>query len=152
MKDLICVTAHCPTAEKRKILHDLIISLQPIRSDFDIMVISHTPITFDIQENVDWVIFDKDNELLKEWKYQNQPWFSPHDGKHIQSIFFGSGNTYLTLHKQLITGYVNAKAFGYEKVHFIEYDAHFSDHTEFYDNSKILEEYDAVLYTKESKL
>jgi hypothetical protein len=49
---------------------------------------------FDIQENVDWVIFDKENELLKEWKYQNQPWFSPHDGKHIQSIFFGVAVSY----------------------------------------------------------
>ena len=152
MKDLICVTAHCPNKEKRKILHDLVMSLQPIRSDFDIMVISHTPVTFDVQENVDWVIFDRDNELLKDWKYQNQPWFSPHDGKHIQSIFFGTGNTYLTLHRQLITGYVNAQAFGYNKVHFIEYDAYFSDYTEFYDNSKILNEYDAILYTKESKL
>ena len=148
MKDLICITAHCPTEEKRKILYNLVSSLQTIREDFDLIVISHTPVTFDVQENVDWVIFDKDNEILKDWKYQNHPWFSPEKGKHIQSIFFGIGNTYLTLHKQLITGYAHAKAFGYKKVHFIEYDAYFEDHTEFYDNSKMLEEYDAVLYTK----
>jgi hypothetical protein len=129
-----------------------VLSLQPIRNNFDLMVVSHTPITFDVQENVDWAIFDKDNELLTDWKYQNQPWFSPHKGKHIQSIFFGVGNTYLTLHKQLITGYGHAKTFGYEKVHFIEYDAYFKDHTEFYDNSKILDEYDAVLYTKKDEL
>ena len=116
------------------------------------MVISHTPITFDVQENVDWVIFDRENELLKEWIHQNQPWFSPHEGKHIQSIFFGIGNTYLTLHRQLITGYIHAKGFGYKKAHFIEYDAYFEDYTEFYDNSKILDEYDAVLYTKKDKL
>lgn len=152
MKDLICITAHCPTEEKRKILYNLVSSLQPIRKDFDLMVISHTPVTFDVQENVDWVIFDKDNELLTDWKYQNQPWFSPHEGKHIQSIFFGIGNTYLTLHKQLIAGYGHAKTFGYEKVHFIEYDAYFEDHTEFYDNSKILNTYDAVLYTKKDAL
>jgi len=147
-KDLICITAHCPNEEKRRILHNLVLSLQPVRNNFDLMVVSHTPITFDVQENVDWAIFDKDNELLTDWKYQNQPWFSPHKGKHIQSIFFGFGNTYLTLHKQLITGYGHAKTFGYKKVHFIEYDAYFKDHTEFYDNSKILDEYDAVMYTK----
>lgn len=152
MKDLICITAHCPTEEKRKILSNLVRSLQPTRDQFDLLVVSHTPITFDVQENVDWVIFDKDNELLTDWKYQNQPWFSPHDGKHIQSIFFGVGNTYLTLHKQLITGYGHARTFGYEKVHFIEYDAYFEDHTEFYDNSRILDEYDAVLYTKKDQL
>jgi hypothetical protein len=101
-KDLICITAHCPNEEKRRILHNLVLSLQPIRNDFDLMIVSHTPVTFDVQENVDWVIFDKDNELLTDWKYQNQPWFSPHEGKHIQSVFFGVGNTYLTLHKQLI--------------------------------------------------
>lgn len=147
-KDLICITAHCPTEEKRKILHKLVLSLQPVRENFDLIVISHTPVTFDVQENVDWVIFDKDNEILIDWKYQNQPWFSPEKGKRIQSIFFGIGNTYLTLHKQLITGYAHAKVFGYKKVHFIEYDAYFEDHTEFYDNSIMLEEYDAVLYTK----
>ena len=84
MKDLICITAHCPTEEKRKILSNLVRSLQPTRDQFDLLVVSHTPVTFDVQENVDWVIFDKDNELLTDWKYQNQPWFSPHDGKHIQ--------------------------------------------------------------------
>ena len=63
----------------------------------------------------------KNKSCTTDWKYQNQPWFSPHKGKHIQSIFFGVGNTYLTLHKQLITGYGHAKTFGYEKVHFIEY-------------------------------
>lgn len=152
MKDLICITAYCPTEEKRKILLDLVLSLQPIKKDFDLMVISHSPVTFDVQERVDWVIFDKDNELLKNWEHQNQPWFSPHEGKHIQSIFFGNGNTYLTLHKQLIAGYGHAKTFGYKKVHFIEYDAYFTDYTEFYDNSKILDEYDAVLYTKKDEL
>jgi len=64
VKDLICITAHCPNAEKRKILLDLVLGLQPIRDDFDIMVVSHTPITFDVQEKVDWAIYDKDNELL----------------------------------------------------------------------------------------
>ena len=72
-KDLICITAHCPTEEKRKILYNLVLSLQPTRKDFDLIVISHTPVTFDVQESVDWVIFDKDNEILKDWKYQNHP-------------------------------------------------------------------------------
>ena len=130
MKDLICITAHCPNAEKRKILLDLVLGLQPIRDDFDIMVVSHTPITFDVQEKVDWAIYDKDNELLTEWKYQNSPWFHP-ESKHIQSIFFGAGNTYLPVHKQLITGYSLAKTFGYEKIHITEYDAHYKDFTEF---------------------
>jgi hypothetical protein len=148
MKDLILITAHCPTEEKRKILLDLVIGLQPIRKDFDIMVVSHTPVTFDVQERVDWAIFDKDNELLKEWVHQNQPWFSPKEGMVIQSIFFGSGNTYLTLHKQLITGYAMARTFGYEKIQCVEYDAFFCDFTEFYENSKALDTYDAILYTK----
>jgi hypothetical protein len=147
MKDLICITAHCPTPEKRQILLDLVLGLQPIRNDFDIMVVSHTPITFDVQERVDWAIYDKDNELLKEWKYQNSPWFHPKD-KLIQSIFFGAGNTYLPVHKQLITGYSMAKTFGYKKIHCVEYDGLFKDFTEFYDNSKALDEYDAILYKK----
>lgn len=147
-KDLILITAHCPTIEKRKILLDLVLGLKPIRKDFDIMVVSHTPITFDIQENVEWAIFDKDNELLKEWEYQNMPWFAPDADSQIHSIFFGAGNTYLPVHKQLITGYSMAKTFGYKKIHVTEYDAYYSDFSEFYDNSKSLDEYDAILYKK----
>ena len=30
MKDLICITAHCPTPEKRQILLDLVLGLQAI--------------------------------------------------------------------------------------------------------------------------
>jgi hypothetical protein len=149
MKDLILITAHCPTPEKRKILHDLVIGLQPIRKDFDLMVVSHTPISSDVQEHVNWAIYDEDNELLTGWEYQNQPWFHP-DNKLIQSVFFGKGNTYLPVHKQLITGYSLAKTFGYEKIQCIEYDAYYQDFTEFYDNSKALDKYDAILYTKEN--
>ena len=147
-ENLILITAHCPTEEKRRILLDLIIGLQPIRKDFDLMIVSHSHLTSDVQERVDWVIFDKDNELLKDWNHQNQPWFSPTDDKIIQSIFFGSGNTYLALHKQLITGYTLARSFGYKTIQCVEYDAYFCDFTEFYDNVKKLEEYDAILYTK----
>lgn len=150
MKDLILITAHCPTQEKRKILLDLVIGLQPLREDFDLMVVSHTPITFDVQERVDWAVYDRDNELLPQWEYQNQPWFQPTGNKRIQSVLVGgSGNTYLPVHKQLVTGYSMAKTFGYEKIHCIEYDAFYQDFTEFYDNSKILDEYDGILYMKE---
>ena len=69
MKDLIVITAHCPSDDRRKILLDLVAGLQPIRKDFDLMVISHTPITSDVQERVDWAIYDRDNELLKDWIY-----------------------------------------------------------------------------------
>lgn len=147
MKDLILITAHTPTSEKRKILHDLVIGLQPLRKDFDLMVVSHTPISSDIQEHTNWAIYDEDNELLTEWEYQNQPWFHP-ENKLIQSVFFGKGNTYLPVHKQLITGYSLAKTFGYEKIQCIEYDAYYKDFTEFYENSKLLDGYDAILYTK----
>jgi hypothetical protein len=149
VNDLILITAHTPVLEKRKILHDLVLGLQPIKKDFDLMVVSHTPISSDIQEHVNWAIYDEDNELLTGWEYQNQPWFHP-ENKHIQSIFFGKGNTYLPVHKQLITGYSLAKTFGYKKIHCIEYDAYYQDFTEFYDNSKLLDEYDAILYTKEN--
>ena len=122
MKDLILITSHCPIPEKRKILHDLVLGLQPIKKDFDLMVVSHTPISSDVQEHVNWAIYDEDNELLTGWEYQNQPWFHP-ENKRIQSVFFGKGNTYLPVHKQLITGYSLAKTFGYKKIHCITFGA-----------------------------
>ena len=47
-KDIIIISAHCPNLKKERKLQDLVENLQGLRNKFDILVISHTPISKEI--------------------------------------------------------------------------------------------------------
>lgn len=151
MKDLILVGAYCPDNEREELLNNLIIQLQPLRENFDILICSHTIIPEYITKKVDYVFYDKNNNLIYETKYLNQPWFSPFDGMTILSTYIGDGSTYLSVYRILISGLSIAKTFGYEKVHYIEYDTDFCDLDEIYLHSNLLDEYDWISIQKEEK-
>ena len=73
MKDLIVVTSYCPDEFRESILRNLIISLKQFRDKFDVMVVSHTPIPKDVQQNIDYYLYDSKNEILTDWDLLNQP-------------------------------------------------------------------------------
>jgi hypothetical protein len=64
------------------------------------------------------------------------------------SIFTGFFNTHLAIWRMLILGNSVAKNIGYKKVHHIEYDSSINDFNEIKKNSKLLDQYDSVTYTK----
>lgn len=145
-KDLILITAYCPDDRRETILRNLVNSLQRHRSEFDVMISSHTPVPVDIQKQIDLCLFDKKNEILTEPDLLNQPWFSPGDNRRIQSAFLSDGNTHLAILRLLINGFVLARNLDYDKVHHIEYDCIINDISEFQDNSQRLEEFDSIVY------
>ena len=144
MKDLILITAYCPDDYREGVLRNLVNSLE--NESFDLMVISHTPIPLDIQKKVDIVFYDKKNEILTDWDLINQPWFSPGNGKIIQSGLLSKKNTHLAIWRMLILGFSTAKNLGYDKVHHIEYDCEINDMGELIDNSNQLDDYNSVIY------
>ena len=149
MKDLILISAHCSTLEKRNCLNKLIDSFQSIRKDYDLMVVSHLPISNDISEKVNYAFYDSDNTKVTEWHYLNSPWLWIGDDNIITSVFFcthGAKSNYLAIYRLFIIGFSFAKSFGYKKVHYIEYDCYMDNFNELYDNTKLLDEYDAVMY------
>lgn len=151
MKDLILIGAHCPDNEREKFLDDCINSLQGCRNEYDILICSHTEIPTYISKKVDYVFYDKNNDLITDLKYLNQPWFSPFNGMTILSTYIGQNSTYLAAYRLVTAGLGFAKMFKYKKVHYIEYDSIMNDLSELYDNSKLLEEYDNVVIQKEQK-
>lgn len=148
MKDLILVGTYCPDLERQKILNGCIDSLQKGRDKYDILVCSHTIIPDYIQQKVDYVFYDKENEVIFDMEYLNQPWFSPNEKSVIKSTFVGSGSTYLAAYRILISGLGIGKTYNYKKVHFIEYDSIWNNLTPIDINSNLLETHDSILIRK----
>jgi hypothetical protein len=151
MKELILIGAHCPDDEREKLLNECIDALQRCRNEYDILICSHTEIPSYISKKVDYVFYDKNNDLITDLKYLNQPWFSPVDGMTILSTYIGQNSTYLAVYRLVTAGLGFAKMFKYKKVHYVEYDTIMNDLSELYDNSKLLDEYDNVVIQKEQR-
>lgn len=151
MKDLILIGAHCPDEEREFLLNKCVDALQSSKNDFDILICSHTEIPSYISKKVDYVFYDKNNDLITDLKYLNQPWFSPTDGITILSTYIGQHSTYLAVYRLLIAGLGLAKLFKYQKVHYVEYDTIMNDLSELYDNNLLLDEYDSVVIQKEQR-
>jgi hypothetical protein len=150
MKDLILITAYCPDDDREGILRNLVLSLEKYKNNFEVMIVSHTPIPLDIQKKVEFSFYDKKNEILTDWDLLNQPWFSP-DGRRIQSSFLSKKNTHLAIWRLMILGFSNAKNLGFSKVHHIEYDCQINEISEFVENSNLLNENNSVVYIDKQK-
>jgi len=146
MKDLILITAYCPDEHRENILRNLVNSLLKFKDTFDTLIVSHTPIPFDIQNKVNYCFYDSKNEILTDWDLLNQPWFNPNNERRIQSSFLSGKNTHLAIWRMMILGFSLAKNMGYNKVHHIEYDCNIENIEEFKNNSVLLDEFDSVIY------
>lgn len=148
MKDIVIISAYCDTKEKENVLRNLVSDFESHKSFFDIMIISHLPIPYDISQKVEFAIYDAKNELLFDPEYRSTPWFNPGDERAILSCYTGFFNTHLAIWRMVIIANSLAKNCGYVKAHHIEYDVSIKDFRELYDNSLLMNEYDSVTYTK----
>lgn len=151
MKDLIIIGAHCPDKERQKLLNDCIESLLPLKKDFDFLITTHTIIPEYISEKVDYVFYDKKNDLITDWDLCNKPWFSPFDGFTVISSLVSGYSTFLVAYRIFIASLGIARNFKYNKVHWVEYDSYFTNYDDFYENSKLLDDNTAVQYKKDYK-
>jgi len=151
MKELILIGAYCPDQEREDLLNKCVDLLQKTREEYDILICSHTYIPEYITKKVDYVFYDKNNDLIYDLNYLNQPWFSPFEGMTILSTFIGEFSTYLAVYRILISGLGFAKMFKYEKVHYIEYDTFVYDTGILYDNSRLIGKYDNVVFQKQER-
>lgn len=149
MKDLIIIGAHCPDKEREEILNRCVESLLPLKDDFDFLITSHVMIPEYIARKVDYVFYDKKNNLITDWRYCNSPWFSPFNGFTITSTLVTGYSTFLAAYRIFIGALGIARNFKYKKVHWVEYDSYFTNYDDFYENSELLGENTAVQYKKE---
>jgi len=147
MKDLILITAFCPTKEKEEILRKLVSFIKGYDKIFDIMVSSHSNLSSDIVEMCDLLIYDKENLLLYDDEYRPKMWYKTNRFT-IHSNYVTKFATQYTVLKLTSLGLSIAKTLGYKKIHKIEYDTNLTSIIEIVNNSNLLDSRDVIFYTK----
>jgi len=152
MKDIIIVGAYCPDEERIELLDNLINQLQKIRNDFDIMIATHSILPEYFYKKIDFVFYDRNNHIIHDVSLIDRSWFRPGgeaSKEIIHSNLCGGENNYtLAVFRLLIGALGLSNTMKYEKAHWIEYDTSLKDFSELYENSKLLNKYDAVGYYK----
>jgi len=148
MKDLITVFAYCPDDNRKKVLQDLLVQIQPLRSKFDIMIVSHSSISELSYNMVDFLHYDASNKLLTDFDVRKKHWFSNHI-YNINSTLVYPPSTHLAIYSLLYYTFNFAKFKGYKKVHCIEYDINITDLNLIYDVNNTLDNIDTVMFQEE---
>jgi len=146
MKELILITSYTPDNTREDLLRNLVKSVK--NDEYEIMVISHTPIPNDIIRDIDYFIFDKKNPLLFDIKDKPSSFFE-HPNFIIQSTEIKKYNHSLAFIRLLKLGLTTAKNLKYEKVHFFEYDSLINSFLEIQENSNLLDSTGVVCYKPE---
>lgn len=143
MKDLILIISYVPDIIRQNLLSNLVNDLK--NKDYDIMISSHSFIPKDIFDNVDYVIYEKENILLTDISDKNVAFFSNNDFI-VRTTEVNEYNHAITAFKLITLGLSNAKNLGYNKVHMFEYDVRVKKMDEIKENTKLLDEYNVVFY------
>ena len=143
MKDLILITAYTPDSERVQLIKELLKTID--RDSFDVMISSHSSVSDEVVNSCDYFIFQKKNTLLTDIDHKIKFWFG-NGSFEIFTTEFKNYNHLIAAGSLILNGLSAAKNFGYEKVHFLEYDSLILDDEEFKQNSKILDEHSIVWY------
>jgi len=142
-KDLILITAYTPDSIRKNLLLDSLKSID--KNKFDIMVSSHSSISEEALEYCDYFVYDKNNILLFDPKYKLSFWFSCNAFK-LYTTDYKDYNHMIAAGSLTINGLSSAKNFGYNKVHWLDYDTVLLDDSELIENSTLLDSYSIIWY------
>jgi hypothetical protein len=126
MKDLITIFNYSPDNKIKEILHNLIVRLQSIRDEFDILVVSHSPISDISMGLVDYFYYDSNNELISDFDLTNKFWFRESEFVVNSSLVYPI-STHLAIYSLLYYTFNFSFHRGYKKIHFIEFDINLED-------------------------
>jgi len=144
MKDLIYVSAYCPTEEEERKLEKCIDSV--LQYGKHIVLVSHSHIPIHIQKKCDYYVYDYNNEISDDHNLLGYKFFS-HGDIEIQSKFFNKYFYGYAIYRMNSIACQIAINFGYDNIHHIEYDCELLDKSLIDKNSESLQEYDSVMYT-----
>ena len=144
MKDLIVVTAHCPTEKQEESLNNCIDSIR--KFGYDILLLSHSHIPTHIQKKCNYYFYDYNNDVSNDYNLMGHQSFNLGD-KTIQSRFFNKSFYGFAIYRMFSVASQIATNFGYDNIHHIEYDCELLDGDLINENSELLNEYDSVIYT-----
>jgi hypothetical protein len=148
MKDLIFISAYCPTEEQERDLERCVNHVLEIGKH--IVLVSHTHVPIHIQKKCHYYVYDYNNEISDDYNLLGHHHFK--FGNHkIQSRFFNKYFYGFAIYRMFSIAFQIAINFGYQNIHHIEYDGQLLDKNLIDENSKHLEEYDSVIYTDNGK-
>jgi hypothetical protein len=148
MKDLIFISAHCPTEEQEEILERCVDHV--LECGKHIVLVSHTHVPIHIQKKCQYYVYDYNNEISEDYNLLGHHHFK--FGNHrIQSRFFNKYFYGFAIYRMFAVACQIAINFGYQNIHHIEYDGQLLDKNLIDENSNHLEEYDSVVYTDNGK-
>jgi hypothetical protein len=146
MKDLILITAHCPTNEQVEKLEKCVDSV--IKTNRHILLISHTHIPIHIQNKCQYYFYDYLNETSDDYDLFGHNSFATSEFV-IQSRFFQKTFYGFAIYRMFSMASQVAINFGYKKLHHIEYDCELLDKSLIDEHSGLLDTYDSILYTND---
>jgi hypothetical protein len=149
MKNLIVVTANCPTEEQEKSLDRCIDSV--LDSGCHVALISHTHVPIHIQKKCNYYFYDYLNDTSDDVALLGHRNFNFNSKSYIQSRFFNKYFYGFAIYRMFSIASQIAINFGYKNIHHIEYDCELLDSSLIAEHSDYLEEYDSVLYTYNGK-
>ena len=143
MKDLIFITAYCPTEEQEKLLEKCVNSV--LECGKHIALISHSHIPIHIQKKCQYYVYDYNNEVSNDYNLlgYNHFYFDNQKNQKIQSMFFNKTFYGFAIYRMFSIASQIAINFGYKNIHHIEYDCELLDKSLVDVNSNYLEEYDS---------
>ena len=145
MRDLMVITAYCPTEEQEKMLEKCIDSILGLK--YHVALISHTHVPIHIQKKCNYYFYDyyndvsHDDELLYFVRYYIK------EKTTIRSKYFTKEFYGFAIYRMFSIASQIAINYGYDNIHHIEYDCELKNTNLIDEHNEILKEYDAVLYT-----
>lgn len=144
MKDLIFITAYCPTEKQEEALNRCVDSVSKL--GFHILLISHSHIPTYIQKKCNYYFYDYNNDVSDDYNLMGHYTFN-FSNKKINSRFFIKKFYGFAIYRMFSIASQIAINFGYDNLHHIEYDCELLDENLIHENSKYLKEYDSVICT-----
>ena len=144
MKDLIFITAYCPTEKQEEDLNRCVDSV--IKLGFHILLLSHSHIPIHIQKKCNYYFYDYNNDVSEDYNLLGHNVFS-FNNQTIQSRFFVKTFYGFAIYRMFSIASKIAINFGYENIHHIEYDCELLDENLIIENREFLKEYDSIIYT-----
>jgi hypothetical protein len=145
MKDLIFITAYCPTEEQEKTLEKCVNSV--LECGKHVALISHSHIPIHIQKKCQYYVYDYNNEISDDYNLLGFQHYMFANKTMIQSKFFQKYFYGFAIYRMFSIASQIAINFGYKNIHHIEYDCEILDKNIINRNSELLKEYDSVIYT-----
>lgn len=115
-----------------------------------VTLISHSHVPIHIQKKCQFYVYDYNNEISDDYNLLGHNHFR-FGNQRIQSRFFNKYFYGFAIYRMFSIASQITINFGYKNIHQIEYDCELLDNELINEHSKLLEEYDSVIYTHNGK-